>query len=310
MTLVVHGGAGTILRSQLTNEQERLYKTALYEGLEAGYSVLKRGGTSLDAVTEAVVVLEDCPLFNAGRGSVFGNDGTQEMEASIMCGKTLNAGAASGVKNVKNPILLAKKILESGEFVYLNGKGANEYARQHNLEFRDDEYFFTQHRWEQYLAAKAKGKKVLDHDGDKLRDRKFGTVGAVALDMYGNLAAATSTGGLTNKRFGRLGDSSMIGGGTYANNLSCGVSCTGYGEYFIRAVVAHDIACLMEYKGISLQEACNEVVMNKLVKMGGEGGVIAVDKDGNFSLTFNSEGMYRGSITSDDELYNVSIYES
>ncbi|MDW8287583.1 MAG: isoaspartyl peptidase/L-asparaginase, partial [Flammeovirgaceae bacterium] len=245
----------------------------------------------------------------AGRGAVFGSDGTQEMEASIMCGKTLNAGAASGVKNVKNPILLARKILESGEFVYLTGKGANDYARQHQLEFREDEYFFTQHRWEQYLAAKAKGQKVLDHDGDKLRDRKFGTVGAVALDMHGNLAAATSTGGLTNKRFGRLGDSSMIGAGTYANNLSCGVSCTGYGEYFIRSVVAHDIACLMEYKGLTIQEACHEVVMKKLVKIGGEGGVIAVDKDGNYSFTFNSEGMYRGVISSDDEQYRVAIYE-
>ncbi|MCS6833406.1 MAG: isoaspartyl peptidase/L-asparaginase, partial [Flammeovirgaceae bacterium] len=232
----------------------------------------------------------------AGRGAVFGSDGTQEMEASIMCGKTLNAGAASGVKNVKNPILLARKILESGEFVYLTGKGANDYARQHQLEFREDEYFFTQHRWEQYLAAKAKGQKVLDHDGDKLRDRKFGTVGAVALDMHGNLAAATSTGGLTNKRFGRLGDSSMIGAGTYANNESCAVSCTGHGEYFIRYVVAHQIASLVKYKKYDVQKAGNLVINDQLVKAGGKGGAIILDRKGNFAMPFNTSGMYRGYI--------------
>lgn len=305
LALAIHGGAGTILRSHLTKEQEEQYKSALKEALQAGYSVLKNGGKAIDAVTEAVKSLEDCPLFNAGRGAVFANDGTQEMEASLMCGKTLEAGAVAGLRNLKNPIALCREVVNDPALVYLNGKGAADYAREKNLPFESDEYFFTNFRQEQLMAAKSEGKIVLDHDGE----RKFGTVGAVALDAEGNLAAATSTGGLTNKKYGRMGDSSVIGSGTYANNQTCAVSCTGYGEFFLRAVVAHDIAARMEYGKLSLQEAAHQVVNEKLVEMGGEGGIIAVDKEGNISLTFNSEGMYRGRVSSDTEEFEVAIYE-
>ncbi len=306
LALAIHGGAGTILRSHLTQEQENLYKSALKEALTLGYAILKKGGTSVEAVTEAVRSLEDTPLFNAGRGSVFGNDGTQEMEASMMCGATLQAGAVAGIRNLRNPIMLCKEVLQDPSVVFLSGNGAANYARERKLPFEKDEYFFTSFRHEQLMAAKNEGKIVLDHDGE----RKFGTVGAVALDAHGNLAAATSTGGLTNKKYGRLGDSSVIGSGTYANNATCAVSCTGYGEFFLRAVVAHDISALMEYGNLSLEEAAHKVVNDKLVKMGGEGGIISVDRQGNISLTFNSEGMYRGMVSSDTEHYHVAIYES
>jgi beta-aspartyl-peptidase (threonine type) len=239
--------------------------------------------------------MEDSPLFNAGKGAVYSNSGQNEMEASMMEGEMLRAGAIAGVKNIKNPIQLAKSILFDDEFVFLIGKGAVEYAESRKLEKVADEYFQTQFRKEQWLAAKGEGKVLLDHDADK----KFGTVGAVALDIEGNLAAATSTGGLTNKKFGRIGDSAVIGSGTYANNNTCAISCTGYGEYFLRAIVAYDVSCLMEYKGLSLQDACEQVVMKKLVAMKGEGGLIALDASGNVEFSFNSEGMYRGIVGSD-----------
>lgn len=239
--------------------------------------------------------MEDSPLFNAGKGSVYSNSGKNEMEASIMEGAKLRAGAIAGVRNIKNPIQLAKSILFDDDFVYLIGKGAEEYGDNRKLEKAADEYFQTRFREEQWLAAKGEGKVLLDHDADK----KFGTVGAVALDIDGNLAAATSTGGLTNKKYGRIGDSSVIGSGTYANNNTCAISCTGYGEFFLRAIVAYDVSCLMEYKGLSLKDACEQVVMKKLVAMKGEGGLIALDAAGNYDFSFNSEGMYRGVVGSD-----------
>jgi len=293
--LAIHGGAGTILKKNMTADKEDAYHDALREALEAGEDILKKKGTSIEAVAVAVSVMEDSPLFNAGKGSVYSNSGKNEMEASIMDGKDLRAGAIAGVRNIKNPIQLAKSILFDDDFVYLIGKGAEEYADNRKLEKAADEYFQTRFREEQWLAAKGEGKVLLDHDSDK----KFGTVGAVALDIEGNLAAATSTGGLTNKKYGRIGDSSVIGSGTYANNNTCAISCTGYGEFFLRAIVAYDVSCLMEYKGLSLKDACEQVVMKKLVDMKGEGGLIALDSAGNFEFSFNSEGMYRGAVGSD-----------
>jgi beta-aspartyl-peptidase (threonine type) len=293
--LAIHGGAGTILRKNMTTDKEDAYHDSLREALEAGNDILNKKGTAIEAVSVAVSAMEDSPLFNAGKGSVYSNSGENEMEASIMEGGNLRAGAIAGVKNIKNPIQLAKSILFDDDFVYLIGKGAEEYADNRKLEKVADEYFHTQFRREQWLAAKGQGKVLLDHDADK----KFGTVGAVALDLDGNLAAATSTGGLTNKKYGRIGDSSVIGSGTYANNNTCAISCTGYGEFFLRAIVAYDVSCLMEYKGLNLKEACNQVVMKKLVQMRGEGGLIALDRAGNYEFSFNSEGMYRGLIGSE-----------
>ncbi|TAD98227.1 MAG: isoaspartyl peptidase/L-asparaginase [Bacteroidetes bacterium] len=315
-TLAIHGGAGTITRTMLTQEVENDYKNALNLALIAGNDILKKGGIAADAVEAAVKVMEDSPLFNAGKGAVYSSEGTHEMECSIMCGKTLQAGAVAGIKLIKNPIALARKVLYDENFVYISGEGAEKYAQKYKLEFVENSYFDTPHRYEQWQAVKDTDLVLLDHDADNLvndgkgGDYKFGTAGAVAMDSYGNLAAATSTGGLTNKKFGRLGDSSMIGGGTYANNKTCAISCTGYGEYFIRSVVAHDISCLMEYKGLSLKQACEYVVKDKLVKIGGEGGLCAVDSLGNIELCFNSEGMYRGQISSDDMKFHVAIYES
>lgn len=293
--LAIHGGAGTILKKNMTAEKEDAYHDALREALEVGEDILNKKGTAIEAVAVAVSAMEDSPLFNAGKGSVYANNGKNEMEASIMEGEQLRAGAIAGVRNVKNPIQLAKSILFDYDFVYLIGKGAEEYADNRKLEKVADEYFQTRFRKEQWLAAKGEGKVLLDHDADK----KFGTVGAVALDIDGNLAAATSTGGLTNKKYGRIGDSSVIGSGTYANNNTCAISCTGYGEFFLRAVVAYDVSCLMEYKQLSLKDACQQVVMKKLVEMKGEGGLIALDSAGNYEFSFNSEGMYRGAVGSD-----------
>lgn len=303
--LAIHGGAGTILKSNMTAEKEKAYKNVLKAALTAGYNILKNGGESLEAVEKAVVVLEDSELFNAGRGSVFTSDGTHEMEASIMCGKTLNAGAVAGVKQIKNPVILSRRVLEHDDYVYLSGEGAHLFAHEMNVECVEEDYFYSDLRYQQWQAVKNSSKIALDHSGD----RKFGTVGAVALDMAGNLAAATSTGGLTNKKYGRIGDSSVIGAGNYANNNTCAVSCTGYGEYFLRGVVAYDISCLMEYKGLSLNQAAEIVIMEKQVKMKGEGGIIAVDAFGNSSLVFNSDGMYRGSVSSVDHKLHVAIYK-
>jgi beta-aspartyl-peptidase (threonine type) len=299
IVLAIHGGAGTILKSSMTPERENAYRLALSAALKSGYSLLEKGSRAIDAVQAAVIQLEDSPLFNAGKGSVFTHEGKHEMDASIMDGHSLMAGAVAGVEGVRNPIVLARTIMDKSEFVFLSGKGAEEFALQNNLQMEKEEYFFNQFRYDQYLESK--GNVQLDHS-----DKKFGTVGAVAIDLRGNLAAATSTGGMTNKHFNRIGDTPMIGSGTYANNNTCAVSCTGHGEFFIRSVVAYDVSCLMEYKGFSLNEACNLVVNEKLKKMGGEGGLIAVDKDGNFELVFNSDGMYRGFKNEKEEM--VMIY--
>jgi len=291
--IAIHGGAGTILRSSMTEEKEKQYTTALQQAINTGYTILQKGGSSLDAVEGAIISLEDCPLFNAGKGAVFNNKGGHEMDASIMYGKDLSAGAVSLIKNVKNPISLSRAVMEKSEHVFLCGDGAEEFAKKMNLPFESDEYFNDAFRHEQWLKAKEADGSFLDHNVQTQGDKKFGTVGAVALDVNGNLAAGTSTGGMTNKKFGRVGDSPVIGAGTYANNNTCAISCTGHGELFIRAVVAYDISALMEYKNLSLKEACEEVVMKKLVAIGGEGGLIAIDKNGNIELPFNSEGMYR-----------------
>ncbi|MBS1764685.1 MAG: isoaspartyl peptidase/L-asparaginase [Bacteroidetes bacterium] len=289
-TIAIHGGAGTISPESMTADKERLYLQGLEQALHAGHQILSEGGSAMDAVSAAVVQLEDCPLFNAGRGSVFTHEGLHEMDAAIMDGNSGNAGAVAGVQGVRNPVLLARLVMDKTEHVMLHGKGAEELARLHHLPFETPEYFFDAYRYEQLQSIRHTENTQLDHS----KDKKFGTVGAVALDQQGNLAAATSTGGMTNKRFSRIGDSPIIGAGTYAANHTCAVSCTGHGEYFIRSVVAYDVSCLMEYKGLTLEEACQKVVMEKLLKTGGEGGLIAVDKSGIPQLVFNSEGMYRG----------------
>ncbi len=308
--IAIHGGAGTILQSTMTAEKEIAYKTALQDAIEAGEAVLKKGGSSLDAVEFAIVSLENNPLFNAGKGAVFTHNGKNEMDASIMYGKDLTAGAVAGVTNIKNPISLSHAVMEKSDHVLLTGAGAIDFAKKINAEFADDDYFFVQMRYEQLQKAKESDSMILDHTEDKFEngEKKFGTVGCVALDIHGNIAAGTSTGGMTNKKFGRVGDSPVIGAGTYANNNTCAISCTGHGEFFLRSVVAYDISCLMEYKGLTLKQACDFVVMDKLVKIGGEGGLIALDAKGNIELPFNSEGMYRAKKSSDSELY-IGIYK-
>lgn len=307
--IAIHGGAGAIPRSIMGAENEKNYKKGLEEALLAGDTILSSGGNALDAVEAAVNKLEDNPLFNAGRGAVFTNGGTNELDASIMDGKNLMAGAVTGIKNVKNPVSLARVVMEKSEHVFLSGAGAMEFAKKMNLEFAPDEYFFVQDRYDQLLQARESDQVVLDHGNTRgTPNSKKGTVGAVALDVFGNIAAATSTGGMTNKKFGRVGDSPIIGAGTYANNNTCAISCTGHGEFFIRSVVAYDISCLMEYKGLSLKEACDIVVYQKLVKIGGEGGLVAIDANGNIEMPFNSEGMYRAMRKSGGEIY-LGIYK-
>ncbi len=299
-TLVIHGGAGNITPAIMNDELDKLYSEALNTALDAGQEVLKGSGSAMDAIVAAIVELENNPLFNAGKGAVFTKKGLNEMDAAVMDGSNLMAGAVAGVRNIKNPIMLAREIMEHSGHVFLSGNGAAEFALNRGIEFAADEYFFNKERYQQWLNIRDSDYYQLDHKEDNLKgvtpnpDHKFGTVGAVALDEQGNIAAGTSTGGMTNKRFGRIGDSPVIGSGTYANNKTCAISCTGHGEYFLRAVVAYDVSCLMEYRGLSLKDACNEVVKNKLVKMGGEGGLIAVDAHGNYDMCFNSAGMYRG----------------
>jgi L-asparaginase / beta-aspartyl-peptidase len=278
---VIHGGAGVMDKKDFTPELEKAYLDKLQEALDSGEAVLKSGGAALDAVTVAVKLMEDSPLFNAGKGSVFSETGENEMDAAIMNGKDLSAGAVAGVRTIKNPVLAARKVMEESKHVLLVRDGAEKFAKEHGVEIVDPSYFFTQKRYDALLKA-----------------REHGTVGAVALDKAGNLAAATSTGGMTNKMTGRVGDTPIIGAGTYANNNTCAVSATGHGEYFIRYTVAHDISALMEYKELSLAEAANEVIFNKLLSVGGDGGVIAVDKKGNYTMTFNTSGMFRGVVTS------------
>ncbi|MEI7801242.1 MAG: isoaspartyl peptidase/L-asparaginase [Bacteroidota bacterium] len=306
-SIAVHGGAGTILKTLMTEKKEQLYSKGLQVALEVGYDILEDGGSSLDAVEAAVYELENFPLFNAGKGAVFTHDGKHEMDASIMDGKTLKAGAVTCVQRVRNPVVLAREVMEHSEHVLLSGKGAEQFAKIRKVKLETDKYFFTDERYNQLQEVINEEHAHLDHSV-QVKEKKFGTVGAVALDENGNLAAATSTGGMTNKRFGRIGDSPIIGSGTYANNNTCAISCTGHGEFFIRAVVAYDISCLMEYKGMTLKEACEEVVNKKLKRLGGEGGLIAIDQNGNIELPFNSLGMYRGLKSSDgNEL--IAIYK-
>jgi beta-aspartyl-peptidase (threonine type) len=300
--MVIHGGAGTIERSEMSPDNEKAHRAGLERSLKAGYDILQRGGSSLDAVEAAIRVLEDDPLFNAGKGSVFTHEGTNELDASIMDGRTLKAGAVARLQHIRNPISLARLVMEKSPHVMLDGDGAEAFARSMGITLVDQKYFYTDERWQQLQKEKAKISPAPRKDEDK-----HGTVGAVALDKSGNLAAGTSTGGTTNKMPGRLGDSPIIGAGTYANNLTCAVSCTGDGEYFIRAVVAYNISALMELKGMPLAEAA-QAALDKAAKLGGTGGLIAIDKDGNFAMPFNTSGMYRGKVDADGKI-SVDIYK-
>ena len=311
-TLVIHGGAGTIVKEDMTPELEKAYLEGLKEGLDAGYAVLEEGGLAVNAIKAAIVIMEDNILFNAGRGAVFTKKGVQEMDAAIMDGRNLAAGSVTGVRNVRNPIELAAEVMNNSNHVFLSGKGASDFAIKQGVKLEPDEYFFSQFRYDQWKAIRDSDNYSLDHTHQRLeelmKDKKFGTVGAVACDRDGNIAAATSTGGMTNKKYGRIGDSPMIGCGTYANNHTCGISCTGHGEMFIRTVAAYDTSALMEYKGYSLEEAMNIVVNKKLMSIGGEGGMIGVDSKGNPAMVFNSKGMYRGLKSSDGTDF-VALYK-
>ena len=311
-TIAIHGGAGTILKEDMTPELEYAYLSGLEQALHISYAVLEQGGTAVNAVKAALVVLEDNVLFNAGRGSVFTKKGVQEMDAAIMDGKDLSAGAIAGIRNVRNPIELATEVMRNSNHVFLSGKGANDFAIKQGVKLEPDEYFFSQFRYDQWKAIRDSDNYSLDHTHhhleELLRDKKFGTVGAVACDQEGNIAAATSTGGMTNKKYGRIGDSPMIGAGTYANNKTCAISCTGHGEMFIRSVASYDVSCLMEYKGMTLQEAMEVVVNDKLVSIHGEGGMIGVDRNGNAAMIFNSTGMYRG-VKNNFGMQQVAIYK-
>jgi beta-aspartyl-peptidase (threonine type) len=308
--LVVHGGAGTILRKDMTPAEDSAYRAAITAAIRAGYDVLSTGGTSVDAVTAVVIALEDSPLFNAGKGAVFTNAGTNELDAAIMDGRTLRAGAVTGVTHIRNPITLARLVMEKSRHVMLDGAGAEAFAELHGMPMVPQDYFFTQRRWDDLrkvqAAEETSGLAGMEAMRRQLNEH-HGTVGAVALDVHGDLAAGTSTGGLTNKRWGRIGDSPIIGAGTYANNASCAVSATGTGEYFIRNVVAHDIGARVQYAGQSLENAADAVVMRELVAQHGDGGVIAVDKDGNIAMPFNTEGMYRGYVVPSG-MITVKIY--
>jgi beta-aspartyl-peptidase (threonine type) len=305
-SLVIHGGAGTLVKGLMTEALETKYKEALQAALDAGTKVLENKGTSLDAVEAAVVMLEDSPLFNAGKGAVFTHTGTHEMDAAIMDGKNLEAGGVSLITGIKNPITFSRDIMENSDHVFLAGEGAMQFAEKQGYVLEDPSYFYDEVRYQQWQNIKDSDTFELDHSVKK--DGKFGTVGAVALDVHGNIAAATSTGGMTNKKWGRVGDSPMIGAGTYANNETCAVSCTGSGEFFIRGVVAYDVSCLMEYKGLSLEDAAKEVIQNRILKIGGDGGLIAVDAKGNIAMPFNTEGMYRAFNKSTGET-EVAIYK-
>lgn len=292
--LAIHGGAGAIAKEMMTPELEQAYRAVLQEALLAGYAILENQGSSIDAVQQAMLVLEDSSYFNAGKGAVFTSAGENELDAAIMDGKTLMAGMVAGLKHIKNPILLARAVMEKSPHVMLIGEGAELFAKEHGFESIGPSYFYTERQWEKLQRAK---KRTQSGDHSQIsEDEKHGTVGAVALDKHGNLAAGTSTGGMTNKRVGRVGDSPLIGCGTYANNQTCAVSATGHGEYIMRLVIGHDISALMEYQKKTLEAAADIVVLEKLTKLGGTGGVIAIDKHGNIAMPFNTEGMYRGSI--------------
>jgi len=313
--IIIHGGAGTILKKNMSNEKEGEYKAKLEEAVKVGHKILKNGGTSQEAVMRTIQIMEASPLFNAGKGAVFTHEETNELDASFMDGKTLNAGAVAGVTNVKSPIELAIKIMTDSDHVMLSGRGASIFAEEKGLEIVNPSYFYTERRFKSLQRIKDREKTELDHDDKKaafydadIKNSKFGTVGCVALDKNGNIAAGTSTGGMTNKRWGRIGDAPIIGSGTYANNKTCGVSSTGWGEYFIRSQVAYDISAQMEYQQKTLKQATKDVIQNKLTKLGGTGGVVALDKNGNMSFEFNTAGMYRASMNDKDALI-VKIYK-
>jgi beta-aspartyl-peptidase (threonine type) len=305
-SIAIHGGAGTLVKGMMTPELEAQYKAALQSALNRGYAILEKGGSAIEAVEKAVVILEDSPLFNAGKGSVFTATESHEMDASIMDGKTLNAGAVSLIIGIKNPVSLARDVMEKSEHVFLAGEGAMQFAKELDYSIEKPSYFYDEFRHNQWLEIKDTDSFQLDHA--KKKDSKFGTVGAVACDKAGNIAAATSTGGMTNKKWGRVGDSPMIGAGNYANNKTCAISCTGSGEFFIRGVVAYDVACLIEHKGMSLEAAANEVINKRILEIKGDGGLIAVDTKGNIAMPFNTKGMYRASKSSNGN-EAVSIYK-
>lgn len=308
--LLIHGGVGTIVKANMTLEKEKAYLKMLEQALLVGEKILINKGSAVAAVEAAIIELENSPLFNAGKGSVFTHDGKNEMDASIMDGLTLNAGAVACVTRIKNPISAACQVMQNSEHVMLVGGGAEKFAEKQGLDLVDGSYFFDDDRFQQLKLAQKSNQVLLDHSGENKKAQgnienngeKFGTVGAVALDVHGNLAAGTSTGGMTNKQYGRIGDTPIIGAGTYANNLTCAVSCTGHGEYFIKNVVAFDVSALMEYKLLALKEAVDYVVLEKLKNQQAEGGLIAIDKDGNYTIAFNTEGMYRGRVTSNDKV--------
>jgi beta-aspartyl-peptidase (threonine type) len=313
--IAIHGGAGNLAKMKLTDAEVADYQAALDSALTAGSNVLSAGGTSIDAVEATIHVLEDCPLFNAGKGAVFTHDGHNDLDAAIMNGENLECGAVAGVRRIKNPISLARKVMEKSEFILLQSEGAEEFAKEQGIEWIDTAYFFTQHRWEQLQEAIEDDKTELDHSektkastANKPREEKFGTVGCVALDIHGNIAAGTSTGGLTNKRYGRIGDSPLIGSGTYADNATCAVSCTGKGEDFIRLNVAHDIASMIRYAHVDLKAACDSVVLKKLKDIKGRGGCIAIDRNGNIAMPFTTTGMFRGSIDMNG-VKKIALYE-
>ena len=307
--IVIHGGAGTIQRANMSAEVEAQYRQTLTAAVSAGHQVLVRGGKSQDAVIAAILVMEDSPLFNAARGAVLTNQGEAELDASIMLGENLNAGAVTGVKRVRNPILLAERVMLASSHVMLMGAGAEAFAKTQQLALVDNAYFHTERRRRQLQQAIAKenGVAITEPSSDSYERRKYSTVGAVALDQQGNLAAGTSTGGMTNKRFGRIGDSPIIGAGTYADNRACGISATGHGEYFIRAAVAYDICARVRYQGVKLKAAANAVVHGTLLDMGGDGGVIGLDPNGEVVYAFNTTGMYRASIDTSGKL-DVGIF--
>ena len=296
IAIAIHGGAGTLIKGEMTPAKEQAYKTQLQLATETGYRLLENGKSAIEAVETAVKILEDTPLFNAGKGSVFTAEGKHEMDAAIMNGENLKAGAVSLIFGIKNPISLAREVMQNSDHVFLAGEGAIEFAKLHGYKIENEDYFYDEYRFKQWQEVKGTAHFQLDHSAKK--DSKFGTVGAVACDTFGNLAAATSTGGMTNKKWGRIGDSPIIGSGTYANNKTCAVSCTGSGEYFLRGVVAYDVSCLIEYKGLSLEEATSTVIFERLKNLGGDGGLIAVNAQGEIATPFNTEGMYRAYKTS------------
>jgi beta-aspartyl-peptidase (threonine type) len=324
--IVIHGGAGTIRKENMTPELEAQYNVKLTEAIKAGHAILKNGGSSMDAVEATIRIMEDSPLFNSGKGAVFTHDGINSLDASFMDGETLNAGAVAGVTTVKNPISLARKVMTDSEHVLLSGAGADAFAKAEQdstIEIVSNSYFYTENRFNSLQRVLEREKKMMEEESMEekktamremelqdpfFKDSKYGTVGCVALDKNGNIAAGTSTGGMTNKKYGRIGDSPIIGSGTYANNATCGVSSTGHGEYFIRAQVAYDISALMEYGGMTLKEATDKVIQDKLVELGGTGGIVALDYLGNVSMEFNTPGMYRATMNDKDELV-VGMYK-